>query len=349
MARIAAFDTGQHLLSTETTDTLMLPEARLRASCTLVERNLGGLAVLSHHESEDEGACRSHLFKGERDGRDYVMLVSEPSLADSGLTAVAMPGILESVEGGVGLGYHRALARQLPTHRVVSIATDGIGPNGAKTTLLNWHQCSLDHMAEQGLDLLKTHNEGRSCVGLATSMGSVVLANILNRNIREGKPVDFRGVILNAPALVPPNRVVQDMFFGFLPLFAIDTLEEVFVRTPPRDIPKVLGLLLHSLPGKKDVVPIVRQVYDLLHGTPMDQIETVVREYPTTVITGTDDPVGEIRMWQELQSHYPKKLKLETVARHGHAMLLKPEDCAERVVTIMKRRRMHRMSKPQAA
>lgn len=297
--------------------------------------DLGNIALLatkiSHELAVDEPISRQHHLMGvDIEGIQHRMWVTEPRTeTEKPLTIVAKPGWCELIENGVGWEFHKQIAMRLPSAKVISHATQGVGPSAKRAAITDLPKLGINHMAKHGLKMLETFCPSERIVYVGTSMGTVIGNKLLNYNLRLGRPVDFAGVIYYAPAVVPPHNVQRDMLLRFFPSTIKDSFQEVVSRTRPQHIIKTLGTLAASRPSWRDIPPILRQGIDLLQGTPQDEIENVVESYNMHVITGQDDPVGQQKMWEEYAQLY-SNLKF-TKVRGAHGIALEPVDGGRKI------------------
>lgn len=252
---------------------------------------------------------------------------------DSGTLLVAKAGLGEVVHDGIGLKLHTRLAGALPSMSVFSHETDAIGKYGSRLSFSDLLSHGLDQMSEQGLELLKRFGEDKRVVLLATSMGTVIVNKLLLHNLEQDQPVDVAGVVNLAPALVDPSRVPVDMFLRFTPSLVMDLAKEVAI-TDLRHMGGYLLTLLHSRPRLRDTVPFSKQIFDLLHGTPMDEIEEAIAAYNTSVIVGNNDPVGQPKMWRELAENHDS-LDLHVLTGKGHGIAAKPYESSRKISSII--------------
>ena len=303
--------------------------------CTTLEQRIGGGVIHRYVKMEVDGFSHKGWYTPadrEQDS-DYLLVVK--------------PGLAEVIHDGIGFTLHKRLATALPTMSVFSHETDGVGKYAESLSPSDLLTHGIDQMSLQGLELLKRFGEGKRIITLGTSMGTVIFNNLLLNNINQGEPVDVAGVVNFAPALVDPRRVPLDMAARFVPGLAVDLAKEI-VKTDGRHIGNFILMLLDSRPSFKDILPFSKQIFDLLHGTPLEEIEEVVSRYPVDVIVGDRDPVGQYKMWLKLEEKYPE-LTAHILHKKGHGISIKPYESSKKISAVVSKRYQTSLSESETS
>lgn len=236
---------------------------------------------------------------------------------------VIFPGLTEDIRS-----YEvRAFAHGLAESRravTLSLGSNAIGIPGAKDTSTRLSAAS------DRLEMLRTHCSQTPLVLIGRSMGCMAIVDVLNENLKAKSPIDIQQVVLVAPALVDPSRTTDLMLRRFLPQLVRDTAREL-IRYAPRELAAHIGRL--GILGSRiahDKANILHQAQLLLQGTSDSTIERVASSYPTHVIVGRRDSVGEINMWENLTAAHPH-ITLSTLENHGHEVLFMPDRAAAKV------------------
>lgn len=223
----------------------------------------------------------------------------------------SMPGLTEHIEGDVRRHLQDGLSIAFPAARKTSIGSNGIG------NLLSCDLTSLDTMARQRYELLSDLAANERIIAMGTSLGTKVVNGLVNLNLDEGSPLDCVQV-LYSPALVTPRRTAMDMAARFLPCLVRDVVRHAWTL-PVKERVQALGKLTqYGARVAADGVTLGHEVYDLLHGTPYEQIERAVSAHRTLVVVGEYDAIGEIPMWCDLEEKYPDTLRVSVIPNRGH-------------------------------
>lgn len=303
----------------------------------LQDYHLGPARSLKTYYTQDQttGLRQHSLHQIQVDGVDHRILETEPIGADTGgLTIVSKRGFGEHIDGRISYAFHTRLATALPDARIISHAMHGIGSH-AQVSMRQFSQYGLDSIAKQGLKLLDTCCKGEQVILVGTSMGSAVANKLVNLNTQFGDPVDIAGVVLNAPALVRPERVGPVMVRRFLPALIGDMAVELLARTPRDRLVQAIGNLAASRASIADALAASHQLFDLLHGTSEADRHAMLKSTKTSVIIGAKDPLCETDDWRMLEPYYPN-LKIHLVQK-GHNMIFKPDENADKVAKTMRR------------
>ncbi len=225
----------------------------------------------------------------------------------------------------------------MPEAEIFSLATEGVGPEGAELGIKELLAHSVKQMSAQELKFLATFLMNRRLLLVGISMGSVENHQVAVSNIENHVGLRIEGLIHDAPALVDPKRIVKDLGLKFTPSMAADGFIELFFRTDPCHIIGSFIMLGQSRPRGRDLLAMARQGISLLPGTPEEEIREISSSYATGVVVGRKDPAGQPIMWGDIQ-HDIHDLSLSTI-RGGHGIALKPIDGANKVS-----RKAHEMS-----
>jgi hypothetical protein len=292
---------------------------------TLLDTKLSGAKDGKYPEREH------HLYSTELDGTKHVFWHTEAMTDDPDSTVVFVkPGLGEVMEDGIGWKHHKHLARKMPAAEIVSHATFGIGPHGAELTAGDLRGHGTSQMARQETELLKAYWAKRRTILVGTSMGTVINHKVAFDNIEADDPLHIAGLVHYAPAIVVPERILKDMVVSFMPDMIIDGARELFRRTHVKHFLGTMAVLANSKPRKRDLLVMARQGIDLMTGVPEEEIRRVVAHYMVGVVVGYDDPVGQIKMWDELN---PNRV---WPVRGGHGIALKPFDGASKVSNVIR-------------
>jgi hypothetical protein len=165
-------------------------------------------------------------------------------------------------------------------------------------------------------------------ITMGTSMGCPIEVLMAHHNFfdnPENGRLNIVGQLWNAPALVPPHRIVPDMAFKFLPSIPIGLGKELLLKSNPKEIYNVLkNGIIDSGFSKKDVPIMWHQIYELLRGTPESQISDVIAVAPAVVLTGEKDPLNQTAMYERLKAEHGDNLLVEVIPGRGHEIPMKP-------------------------
>ncbi len=285
------------------------------------------------------GPTREHLLLAiEEDGIRDVVWYSPPAQsgdpdteASTQPTLVIKPGLGEIVERGVGWQFHKELANRNPQSKIVTHATEGFGPSALRCSIFELPKHSLDNMAERGLWLMETYFPEDQIALVGISMGTNIFHRLLNKHrTSNSNNLAVKANVNYAPALVDPKNILRDMICSFPVAMTVDGFNEVLFRTSPFRMKEVFETLADSKPGVRDLLPMARQIIDLVKGIDEADVRANATAYETATIVGTFDPVGQVQSWR----HMP--VLLEEVHRRGHGIAIKPREGGIKVTNTLK-------------
>lgn len=280
---------------------------------------------------EDDPLREHDLVGVELDDHEHILWVTEPlHRQKEPLTIVAKPGLGEVIHDGIGYQLHKGIAKRLPEARVLSIATHGIGKHGAELNLSDLVGHTIENMGDETYAFLRKYFPGDPLVLFGLSMGTVIHHHVQKRSI-EDTPLNIAGVVDYDPALVDPSRVVADLIGRFSLHMMKGIGIEVVRHTKPCHVLGTLAILGRSRMRLRDMPTLARQAVGLLLGTPVEEIEEMLRTYQTTVIVGEDDPAGQVPMWLDLEAKNIPGFTLHRLKGRGHEIAVQPIDGARKV------------------
>lgn len=185
-------------------------------------------------------------------------------------------------------------------------------------------------MGDETYDFLKKYFPEDPLVLFGLSMGTIIHHHVQKRSLEENS-LNIAGVIDYDPALVDPSRVIPDLI-GRFTLHMIKGIGlETARHTRPCHILGTIAVLGRSRMRLRDLPTLARQAVAILPGTPIEEIEEMIRAHPTTVIAGEDDPAGQVPMWQELDAKQIPGFKLHQLKGRGHEIAVQPVPGARKV------------------
>lgn len=293
------------------------------------------LKVEGEFNEKHDGVLFHQLIGLELSGQRFAAWITEPATGnDTPVNLVRFPGLGEDIEGDVGYAHHTHLAKEFPGARTITIANNGMGRFRHRNTGDN-SMFGISRMAQERYELTAALVGEEPIVGVATSMGSVILNELAVLNIEDLQRLQIAGNCYYAPAHVAPGRTLVDMAVKFIPYIGVDGVKE-FLKTPPEQKVDFLKTLLEAARHTKaNLGALATQAAHLLDGSVVAKIEKAVAHYPTAVIAGTRDPVGQLKMWHKLAAKHPK-LSIHEVAGRGHAMTLKPERAVPKIGKVVR-------------
>jgi pimeloyl-ACP methyl ester carboxylesterase len=239
---------------------------------------------------------------------------------------VSFPGLSEDVRHPFNKLFNDALLGQFPGWQGIALGSNGIGIRGKHDT------STRSETSQDRFELLANTATKKPHVLVGRSMGATFANDIVNKNLDEKKPaLNIDKVIYLAPALIEPSSA-HIALIKFLPRLLADGLNEAR-HQEPYSIYKGLGYLASwGVQTLREESPSVsHQARELFKGTQQEEVDRVVAHYKTLVVTGANDTLANVNMWQNLKEKYPDNLRLVIVPKHGHEMLFDPERAAAKI------------------
>ena len=236
-----------------------------------------------------------------------------------GITFVHIPGFTELIEVGSARDLHDSLANTLPDARVISIASDGIGPTGEHLHLDNFKDHTVKIMGEERAQLIEALVGEDPTIVSACSMGSVISCEMLNFDAQHGH--NLNAVPINyASAVVTPEKAFLIMAVLF-PLHMSGDIPRAIIHSALKYGAHHMQNMAHMLEDRgPDILAMSVQVASLMGGVALSSVERVSATYPGGGnISGRYDPLAQWRMWTDLRAggHSPH---LRSIKRSGHGL-----------------------------
>jgi alpha-beta hydrolase superfamily lysophospholipase len=180
--------------------------------------------------------------------------------------------------------------------------------------------------------MLHTYLKDERLALVGISMGTRIFHKLLIEERAENpeSQLDIAAIINCAPALVVVERIFMDMGLKFPLHMTVDGFLEVFRRTNPKYYAELMHTLTGSKPGIKDIPPMLVQIYDLLQGVEIEDIKANAARYPTAVVVGERDTVGQPTMWSDIPDVITK-----IIPKRGHGIALKTREGADSVTSML--------------
>lgn len=260
------------------------------------------------------------------DGYRHSMEITDPIDSQSAYTLFSYPGFTEHGKGGIRQKMHAHLAYTFPEATIISIDSNGIGTTGDRFDFSGRHDHGLEAMGQQRLDLARALCGHKPVFMQGTSMGTVISHRAAKANLVRpaSERVNLRGLMWLSPALVDPSRVVKDMVISFPIGLGLDISKEVAYKTSPAALIGLGRLARRHDFRPADLPAMAHQLLELLKGTPQADVEAVISQIPTVVVSGSRDSLTQTKMFRELQQQHPNTLTLELIKGRGHGLAMKP-------------------------
>lgn len=285
-------------------------------------------AVRTSRAGRLDNPIRHHRLYGVNiNDYQHAVEITDPAEGEPQYAIMSLPGLTEHIECGIRQAFHASLAEKFPAGRIISVGSDGIGPNSDTYNWQERHQYDLEGMARHRVELALALAARLPLFVQGTSMGTTV-SHQMNRQILADDElrslIDPRGQLYVSPALVDPHNIVRDMGLRFVPGLAWDLGKELGLKSSRSEIAEALALAKSYGLSRRDGKALVNQMWELMHGTPEKEIGEVIAEIPTVVVAGEKDSLAQWQMWHRIQGQYPDNLELHSIRGRGHVMALKP-------------------------
>jgi len=253
------------------------------------------------------------------EGRTHALRITEASDTTGGVSQpdiYMLPGFSEMTDMGSAKRFHTAVARQLPGSRVISIATEGVGAVSKPLLPASAARMSFNRMALDRLRIMQALSEDNPVTLLTVSMGSVIGLRLAHKNLQlpADRQIDIRHIVNHSHAQVPLDRVHPDLTVRF-PLHVVDELRREGGRIPGVVIAHALGAAAF---WPKQAVSHLRNMINFVPGTPEALTHTIAKQYPTTYLSGTRDPLAQPALLARLERAYPQHVNVKWLQGLGH-------------------------------
>jgi pimeloyl-ACP methyl ester carboxylesterase len=294
-------------------------------------RGLGQVAYKAVRETglhRPEQAVRHHRLYGVTiDDYQHAVEITDPEHGEPQYAIMSLPGFTEHIECGIRQSFHSSLAELFPQARIISVGSDGIGPNSSTYDWQDRKGYNIDGMARHRVELALALTARLPLFVQATSMGSVISQRmnetvLADPSVRE--MLDLRGQFYTSPALVDPSNIVRDMGIRFLPGLGWDFAKELLLKSTRDEAKEVFRQGKNYGISGADKTALVNQLWSLLHGTPESAVHASVSEVPTVVVAGEKDSLAQWKMWRRIAADQPDNLELHPIRGRGHVMAMKP-------------------------
>jgi len=309
------------------------PNPLLRNVRGLGETSL--LAVRTSGEYRDDVPTRHHrLYNVQINEFKHVVEVTDPVNRPATHAVLSLPGLTEKIEGGIRQTFHAHMSHLFPDARIISIGSDGIGPNSGTYSWGDRIDHNLEGMAEHRIELAIALAESMPIFLHATSMGSAISARMhkkLRRSPELQQLVPIHGQFLTSPALVDPHNIPRDLAVAFLPKLLVDFAKEVGLKSSLQELRQLKEDGKNMGLAKRDLLALGNQVIGLMGGTAEADVAAMIETTPTVVVAGEKDPVAQWKMWRRIGNDYGDNLELHPIRGRGHVMAMKPGRLCEKL------------------
>ncbi len=252
--------------------------------------------------------------------------VTDPSDGQPEYAIMSFPGFTEHIECGIRQDFHAGLAKIFPKARVISVGTDGIGPNSTTYGWRTRREYNLSGMARHRIEIGLALASQLPLFVQATSMGAPI-SHRMNRMVLSNpqlkEAMDIRGQFYTSPALVDPHNIPRDMAARFLPNLMWDFVKELSKSTPA-EVAEILRNGKNYGLEKREAAALGNQLLGLLHGTKEKEVIEVTSQIPTVVVAGEKDCLAQWSMWERAEAANPGMVELHRIKGRGHVMAMKP-------------------------
>jgi hypothetical protein len=240
---------------------------------TEVVRGLGTVVLkdvrVTGGRRSGEPVRRHRMYTIEMDGYVNALEITDPVHSDASYGVMSLGGFTEHIECGIRKKMHSHLSYLFSEGRIMSVSSDGIGPNTGHFSWAERSQHGLDAMAERRLKLARVLVGQQPLFAKGVSMGGVIAHRMAEQTIQKPAAehsVSLQGLIEVVPAIVTPKRILTDMALLFPPKIAFDIVRELATKTSPGELAEIWKLGHDYGLRKQDLVGLGAQVLDLLRG-----------------------------------------------------------------------------------
>ncbi|MCA9328098.1 alpha/beta hydrolase, partial [Candidatus Saccharibacteria bacterium] len=212
------------------------------------------------------------------------------SVTDVGI--VQFPGLTESVNHDLVKGRAEGLANELRPSSVLALGSNAIGIPGEIDL-----QSREEFVAERFSALVEATPPNQRLLLVGTSMGGIIMSDVVDLNLRQGEPLNIAGQIYIAPAIRRTGGVKPGFALSFGRQIVQDGARDIALSGPLQLAKDVRFLRAWGLDSIRDLKNARHQITTILGDTHPDVIDEALDRYPTVVIAGTKDKVVDFDLW----------------------------------------------------
>ncbi len=302
---------------------------------------LGEVTILSEQafagRRQKDVMREDRFMRVELDGFGYGVHETLPDpIEDIGISLIYKPGFSELIEVGSAKAMHDGLAAHLPGVRVMSVASEGIGPTGERFGFKEAKDHGVQEMGENLAKLAYALCGNEPVLMAGCSMGTVVGQHALAFDALHGHNLNAYPVRY-ASAIVEKFWTMYYMGTLFPASMVLDTPREV-VRLVKKGDKAELEELSQMIKGRNEDMPaLAAQMLSLMGGVAIGSVVRVARAYHGGInISGALDPLNRKRMWSSVKQK-DNMTHIDIVRGRGHAMAADGEGGSQKIANDLQR------------
>ena len=261
-----------------------------------------------------------------RHGSSYLLEQTRSDKA-SGIGLVQLPGLSENVTLDLARVRATTLLHTVPQlQTLLSIGHNAIGIPGARDA------DRREAVVQERLALLQNvlpRNQKQLLLGC--SMGAIILGDIAYENLHSPEPLAIAGQVLFAPAIRRVGTLDPRFIQAFTRQMVADGAREFASGGMEEKLSKIGSIGQWATDSMRNLRHITHQALHLLGSTSVEHLEEAIEVYPTLVVVGEKDKVADHELWDELAKRHPSNLRVVTIPRHGHELMLHPHHAAAKL------------------
>lgn len=243
---------------------------------------------------------------------------------------VHVPGLSENVTHPFIRDRVGGVYSELPLARAISLGHNSVGL-GLRQFRDKEARAAV---ASTRLNLLRASakkNEKHILVG--TSMGSIVVADMVEQNFRAGQPLNIEGIVLFGPALHTDKDHVIKHALPFARQLVGDAGRDLMTQSPRNLFKKSRGLISWGGETVLSLPHIIHQLGEIITASEIETLHRTFESVPTVAVYGSKDDIVAHTLMQLLHNSHPVKFNRLIIPRKGHEILFDTDLAVQSLVS----------------
>ncbi|MFZ1483620.1 MAG: alpha/beta hydrolase [Candidatus Saccharimonadales bacterium] len=233
---------------------------------------------------------------------------------------------------------------ELPFARAISLGQNsvGFGIRGLDLKQFRDKEARATVAATRLSVLRASAKDNEKHILTGTSMGSIVVADMVEQNFRSDSPLDIAGVVLFGPALhTDKNHVIKNAI-PFARQLIGDASRDLMTQSPRKLLKRSRGLVSWSGEAILALPHIIHQLGEIITASEVSTLHKTFETIPTVAVYGNKDDIVAHTLMQLMHDSYPAMFGRVIVPDKGHELLFDTELAVQSLVSGIQQSHMLR-------
>ncbi len=261
----------------------------------------------------------------------------ETSKSVHGTRLVHIPGLSENVVHPFARERLDGVFSGLPVDRAIAQGHNGVG-------LGLWQfrdKEARQQVAATRLQILHdTTKKGERLLLIGSSMGSIVLVDMVEMNFNSRDKLDIAGIVLFGPALHTDPGHAREHAVSFGKQLTRDAGRDFVTKSPRKLIRGAKDLVSWGADTAKSLPHIYHQLGEIITASDIRTLHNIFEIVPAITVHGNKDDIVAHELWNTMAKAHPKKFSQIILPGKGHEILVDPDYAVAVLVSAITQSRM---------